>query len=63
MNELFDSPGRLLLERDPPDPPRPPRRREAVQAQLERLGELQRQGFIARVGKTGATVFNWGSRL
>jgi hypothetical protein len=58
---LFDSHAKtLLLDREPPEPPRPPRRKEAVAAQQERLRALTAEGYIARVGKTGATV--WKAR-
>jgi hypothetical protein len=60
MNELFDSPGKILLtDREPPEPPRPPRPKELIAAQDARLRQLTAQGCIAIRGKTGATVFKF----
>jgi hypothetical protein len=57
VREHFDSPGKiLLLDREPPEPPRR-RRKEAIEAQQERLRALNAQGYITSVGRTGATVW------
>ena len=54
---LFDSPGKLLLlDREPPEPPRQ-RRKEAVEAQADRLRTLEAKGHIVKIGKCGVTVF------
>jgi hypothetical protein len=41
--------------------PKPPRRNRNKEAETRRLRELERQGYTARVGKTGASVFDFGT--
>jgi hypothetical protein len=59
--------GKLALTAEPhaykvPKPPaKPAPRKEAFAAQDARLRQLNAQGCIAIRGKTGATVFKWGT--
>ena len=49
---LFDNPAELLVEREPPEPPRG-RQRADIEAQLARLGALQRAGYVVHLGTSG----------